>query len=57
MLACTPPEHVHWLTLQAPVQYVMGWIDGTELIWTAGMTNSDSIAWAECVVRVFGGAQ
>jgi hypothetical protein len=57
MLACTPPEHVHWLTLQAPVQYVMGWIDGTELIWTASMTNSESIAWAECVVRVFGGAQ
>jgi hypothetical protein len=54
-MICTPPAHVHWLALQALVQYVMGFIDGDKFIWVASMTNSDSIAWAECIVKALGG--
>jgi hypothetical protein len=54
-MVCAPPEHVHWMALQALVQYVMGFIDGQKFIWVASMTNSDSIAWAECIVKTLGG--
>lgn len=56
MLICTPPVHVHWLALQSLVQYVMGWIDGSEFVRMATLTNSESVAWAECIVKTMGGA-